>query len=362
MLARDIADRRQIDATTGTVKWDLEHAHEAPVNRVHCVNQQLVASGDDEGVIKFWDPRKPKDPIRTYTHHWDYISDFTYFEDKRHLVATSGDGHLSAIDIRVSKPEPAHTSADQEDELLSITPIKGGEKFVVGTGLGVLSVWNRKLGWDDSVDRMMGHPASVDAVVALTEDIVATGSEDGMVRVIQIQPNTFREYKPSGARRAVLEQAMSWPACELGRCQAEECVWTTLTAVGVIATHDEYPIERLALDRNAKWLGSVSHDECIKLTNCEGIFEDDSGAEDVDMEGGNDNDSDEEGEGAMDEDEDSDEEAGAGEGEGKEEKVDWGSDSDDEPAPQPKKKQRKNQHKVGKDPVHDTEKGFFDDL
>ncbi len=183
----------QIDAATGTVKWQEDAAHEAPVNRVFSVNPQLVASGDDEGVIKFWDARKPGTPVREYTQHWDYISDFTYFEDKRLLVSTSGDGHLSAIDIRRSKAEPLHVSADQEDELLSICKIKGGDKFVVGTGLGILSIWDRTKGWDDSVDRMLGHPASVDAVVALTDDIVATGSEDGMVRVIQVQPNSFRE-------------------------------------------------------------------------------------------------------------------------------------------------------------------------
>lgn len=131
--------------------------------------------------------------MRTYTQHWDYISDFTYYEDKRQLITTSGDGHLSVIDVRSSKAEPMSVSADQEDELLSIAQIKGGDKCVVGTGLGVLSIWNRKLGWEDSVDRFIGHPASVDAVVALTEDAVATGSEDGMVRVINITPNQFRE-------------------------------------------------------------------------------------------------------------------------------------------------------------------------
>ncbi|KLT39420.1 WD40 repeat-like protein [Cutaneotrichosporon oleaginosum] len=301
----------QLDASTGAVKWHAE-AHAAPVNRVHVVNPQLVASGDDDGVIKFWDARAPSQ-IREYTQHWDYISDFAYFEDRRLLVATSGDGHLSAIDIRRNKAEPAHLSADQEDELLSVCPIKGGEKFVVGTGLGVLSVWDRSKGWEDGVDRMLGHPASVDAVVALSEDIVATGSEDGMVRVIQVQPNSF---------------------------------------LGVIATHDEYPIERLALDRSAKWLASVSHDECIKLTDCEGMFEDDSGAEDVEM-----GDEEEEGDAAMDEDsedDDSDNEPAQAA------PVDWGSDSDDD-KPQRKKKVRKGQHKVGKERVNE-EAGFFDDL
>ena len=71
----------------------------------------LLASGDDDGVIKvrslarvvrrvpllhaslmwsipqLWDPRKP-DAVRKYTHHFDFISDFLWLEDKKQLVAT----------------------------------------------------------------------------------------------------------------------------------------------------------------------------------------------------------------------------------------------------------------------------------
>jgi hypothetical protein len=96
-------------------------------------------------------------------------------------------------------------SEDQEDELLSIVQMKGGSKAVVGSTLGILSVWNRKSGWGDckssfpgyrarlilGVDRIPGHPASVDALVAMTDDVIATGSEDGMIRVMQILPNKF---------------------------------------------------------------------------------------------------------------------------------------------------------------------------
>ena len=47
------------------------------------------------------------------------------------------------------------------------------------------------------VDRIPGHPASVDALVAMTDDVIATGSEDGMIRVMQILPNKFRMFGPS---------------------------------------------------------------------------------------------------------------------------------------------------------------------
>ncbi|GFZ44714.1 WD repeat-containing protein JIP5 [Saitozyma sp. JCM 24511] len=241
----------QIDMASGAIKSERLEAHEStthgrvPINRLFCVNENLVATGDDDGVIKFWDPRQ-QESIRSYSQHYDYISDFAYFDDKRQLISTSGDGHLSAIDIRSSKASPLAVSDDQEDELLSITTIKGGTRCVVGSGLGILSVWDRKKGWGDCVDRIPGHPASIDAVVALTDDVIASGSEDGMIRVMQILPNKF---------------------------------------LGVIATHEEYPIERIRLDRQRKWLGSVSHDDCIKLTDVEDLF-DESDDEDMEDEAG----------------------------------------------------------------------------
>ncbi|KXN93264.1 WD repeat-containing protein JIP5 [Leucoagaricus sp. SymC.cos] len=106
----------QIETRTG--------AHESAINRVKTLTPWLLTTGDDEGVIKLWDPRR-KEAVRTYTHHFDYISDFLWLEDKKQLVATSGDGTLSVMDVRSKKPQPFAQSEDQEDELLSIVTIKG---------------------------------------------------------------------------------------------------------------------------------------------------------------------------------------------------------------------------------------------
>lgn len=61
--------------------------------------------------------------------------------------------------------------------------------------LKYLSTWS-ELTLTLGVDRIPGHPASVDALVALTDDVIATGSEDGMIRVMQILPNKFCEHSP----------------------------------------------------------------------------------------------------------------------------------------------------------------------
>jgi hypothetical protein len=36
---------------------------------------------------QLWDTRRPE-AIRAYTHHFDFISDFLWLEDKKQLVAT----------------------------------------------------------------------------------------------------------------------------------------------------------------------------------------------------------------------------------------------------------------------------------
>ncbi|KAG9078534.1 WD repeat-containing protein jip5 [Ceratobasidium sp. UAMH 11750] len=197
-----------------------------PINRVARF-MSMLATGDDDGVIKLWDPRQ-QSSVRSYTHHQDFISEFLWLDDKKHLVATSGDGTLSVLDVRSNKTTPFAQSEDQEDELLSAVSIKGGAKIAVGTQTGIISIWNRSSGYGDCVDRVPGHPHSVDALAALTPDVIVTGSSDGLVRVVQLFPHKL---------------------------------------LGVIADHGTFPIERLKTDRNGAWLGSASHDDVLKMTD-----------------------------------------------------------------------------------------------
>lgn len=108
--------------------------------------------------------------------------------------------------------------------------------------------------------------------------------------------------------------------------------------MGVIATHEEYPIERMELDAAGKWLGSVSHDDCLKLTDVEDLFDESDGEMDVEA------DSDDE-----DEDEDEEEEGDS-------------DDSDEDMDKDKKKKQKKDQ--MGDFGVNsrNEDKTFFDGL
>jgi len=212
----------------------------------------MLCTGDDDGVVKLWDTRQ-QDTVRTYNHHFDFISDFLWLEDKRQVVATSGDGTLSVMDTRSTKTTPVAHSEDQEDELLSIVPIRDGDKYVVGTQMGILSIFNRSSGWGDCVDRVPGHPHSVEALCTLpssfatSQSTILTGSSDGLLRVVQLFPTKL---------------------------------------VGAIADHGEFPIERIAVDMDGegRWVGSVGHDEALHLTDLQEVLQDDSDEEEEEAE------------------------------------------------------------------------------
>ncbi|KAL5514859.1 hypothetical protein ACEPAG_2175 [Sanghuangporus baumii] len=237
-----------IDTSTGKVIDMRTGIHQSPINRIRYLTPRLLCTGDDDGVVKLWDPRSPGE-ITSYDHHFDFISDFMWAGDLKRLVVTSGDGTLSVIDVRSKKPGPLAQSEDQEDELLSIAPIRGGEKTVVGTQQGILSIFNRSSGWGDCVDRVPGHPHSIDALHPLpssypsSHSTLLTGSSDGFLRAVQLFPTKL---------------------------------------LGIVADHGEFPIERIAIDRNGEghWVGSVGHDEVLKLTDLREIFEDEGDEED----------------------------------------------------------------------------------
>ncbi|KAI9313599.1 WD40-repeat-containing domain protein [Dichotomocladium elegans] len=127
-----------LDTESGKVTSSRENAHDEPLNALLCLDQRMLATGDDVG-----------------------------------------DGYLSTWDIR--KPNVAAMSDNMEDELLSIALVKNGSKAVVGSQEGILSLWSWD-DWGDYNDRIVGHPNSIDAICKLDEDTICTGSSDGIIR------------------------------------------------------------------------------------------------------------------------------------------------------------------------------------
>ncbi|CAM9486242.1 unnamed protein product, partial [Chrysoparadoxa australica] len=202
--------------------WEVK-AHDCPVNTLCIVSENLVASGDDQGAICVWDIRtRGKAMQHAAGLHTDFISDMTLGAEGKDLLASSGDATLSVFDTRQRKL--LGRSDDQEDELLSVQVLKHGRKVVCGSQNGVLLVWSYGT-WGDCSDRFPGHPNSVDTLLQLDEDTLLSGSSDGLIRVVAIQPNRF---------------------------------------MGVLGDHNDFPVESIKFSHDARWIASASHDSLVR--------------------------------------------------------------------------------------------------
>ena len=177
----------------------------------------------DSGVVKVWDTRISNEAVKTWKLHEDYVSGMSYHPDQHMLLSVGGDATLCAYDIRSGNHH--NRSDDQEAELQCITTIKSGRKVICGTQEGALLVfsWGK---WGDCTDRFTGHPEGVDCMLKIDESTIITGSNDGIIRIVQIQPNKI---------------------------------------LGVIGDQDEFPVEGLKCSCDQQILASYSHDEIVRF-------------------------------------------------------------------------------------------------
>lgn len=218
--------------------WSIKDSHTCAVNCIRSVGiegSEILASGDDDGYLKLWDLRSRKSawsPSKKICE--DFISDICVDEKRPHrIIVSSGDGTLSVVDCRKNKI--VCRSDDQEDDLLSVAVVKSGTKIVVGTESGVLLIFSHDQ-WRDQSDRFPGHPHSISTIVKVDNDTIMTGSGDGMIRLVSVQPNAL---------------------------------------LGLIGDHGTLPIERLRLSSNKRTLASSSYDHSVKIWDIGYFWDDD---------------------------------------------------------------------------------------
>lgn len=216
------------DMESGMLRQTITKAHSCPLYSMCVADENIVATGDDEGTLKVWDLRQSK-PVMEIKENDDFISDMILESRKRLLLATSGDGTLSAFDIRKHKMKQQSELFDSE--MLSLAIVKGGNKVVVGNGDGALHIFNWGE-WGNMSDRFPGHPVSIDCMLSLNDNIIFTGSFDGTVRAVNILPNRF---------------------------------------LGVIGEHDGFPVENMSLSHCKTFLASCSHDQTLRFWNVSGV-------------------------------------------------------------------------------------------
>lgn len=175
-----------------------QNPHQYGISALNVCDENLVATGDDDGLVAIWDMRT-RQPAFVYHEHGDYISQLLYFSDVQELVSSSGDTCLGVYDVRGGKIRDY--SEKRKDEILSFAFIQSSgvsstfiPSVLCGTTNGSLPLW--KFGsWRRPYDVLEGHPGEVEAVVAFhgeessfNHNIVLTGACDGVIRVMEMYP------------------------------------------------------------------------------------------------------------------------------------------------------------------------------
>ncbi|XP_028998813.2 WD repeat-containing protein 55 [Betta splendens] len=211
-----------LDVERGQLLTRIRKAHESPINSLLVVDENVLATGDDEGTLKVWDLRKGT-AVMDLKHHEDYISDITVDEARRILLTSSGDGTMGVFNIKRRRFDLV--SEYQSGDLTSVALMKRGKKVVCGSSEGTVYIFNWN-GFGATSDRFALKAESVDSIIPVTDSIMCTASTDGYIRAVNLLPNRV---------------------------------------VGCIGQHPGEPIEELAKSWDSRFLISCAHDQLIKF-------------------------------------------------------------------------------------------------
>ena len=99
----------------------IPDAHADAIYTLKYLDENLLASGDDEGAICIWDIRSKDRVYQVHEQKEGTVTDFVFDESKSFLVATSTNGTLGVYDLR--KPDKAkdklYALSDEMDEELN---------------------------------------------------------------------------------------------------------------------------------------------------------------------------------------------------------------------------------------------------
>ncbi|CAG2101172.1 unnamed protein product [Medioppia subpectinata] len=182
-----------LDLNTGQVVRKIDNCGQK-IYSLLIVDNYLLCIGDDTGVFKGFDYRIDRGVYMEVKECDEYISDLDIDESKRMVVATSGDGTLSAFNVRAKRMELQSELFDAGFQSIRYMESKG--KVVVGAEDGALNIFNVNQ-WGNISDRfpIRGNTTrgqgmcSIDGIELINDETIVVGSSDGKLRAVSVQPN-----------------------------------------------------------------------------------------------------------------------------------------------------------------------------
>lgn len=160
------------------------------------LSNNIICAGDDDGSVFVWDTRTPDQPVFSSNDCEQYISDIDgKFEARRLIVCTSGEGTLTAYDLRANKMiEPQSELFEAGFQCVKMVELN--KKVVIGGEDGAIYVFNHnewahtsgKFAISDDL-RNRGK-CSIDAIEMIPDgSIFLAACSDGRMRSLTLWPH-----------------------------------------------------------------------------------------------------------------------------------------------------------------------------
>ena len=145
-------------------------------------------------------------------------------KEKNMLLSSSYDGRLGVFDLRqgLNREKKLYALSDcLEEDLLGVQIVKDGRFVLCSTNMGTIFIFK----WDhfgDCSDIIRGPKTSIDSILAIDQNTLLTGSEDGYLRAISIYPNSTLNILGKHS-----DDEYSYPIFKLAQAHCKQIIATT---------------------------------------------------------------------------------------------------------------------------------------
>ncbi|GFE55170.1 WD G-beta repeat containing protein 55 [Babesia ovis] len=187
------ADKRAavFDLEGRSVKW-RSGKHESGISTYCIIDDNTIATGDDDGDILIWDTRVDKSVCRSKCSEFSSpIAGLLMGKDSREILAICDD-QLGCFSLSKNYKVALRSMSDNiEDEILTFCFMKNMKKVVCGTNTGNVCLFSYG-DWGDINDRIKISTNSLDSIVAYDEDTLLVGGDDKDISMVSIIPNEVK--------------------------------------------------------------------------------------------------------------------------------------------------------------------------
>jgi len=196
------------DTAQQQVAWKTKKRHhKGPVNAVQLIEEgNMIAAGDDSGIVALYDMRAGGVPVQLYDEHGDFVTGFTLAQPGYRLVSSSGDGTIGVYDVRKGKVIAFPDIPDKNDEMLCVDMMQFSNRVVCGTGKGHVVSWDiDNLERLDQYHKLRGNVKEVSTLHVIRDstdgkapralekvEVAISGARDGIIRGVVITPHQER--------------------------------------------------------------------------------------------------------------------------------------------------------------------------